>query len=660
MTTCLRRLGGVIILTVVFGTRVAGGQAQSAQTAPATSLEDLLDVEVESVVTAARHAQRPSEAPASVTVITATDIAQFGWRTLADVLVSVRGFNVTYDRNYSYVGVRAFGRPTDYNNRVLVLVDGHRTNDSIYDGAYIGTEFPIDLSLVDRIEVIRGPGSALYGTSAFLAVVNVISKRGANMAGRQVELEASSFNTYRFRASQGWSNDHGGEGVLSVSRHDSEGPHSLYFPEYASPDTNNGIATGLDGDTATRLYGAATFGGLRLQGVFGEREKHVPTASWDTAFGDSRFTTRDRRSWGSASYTKDVGPTGIDARVYYDHYRYTGDYPYDTAVSVDSAVADAIGGEASLRRRFGRHLLTVGIEPRFNLRQNQMNTDGESLLDDRRSSQEVGSYVQDEVALATRLTAILGARYDWWSLKGGTGRPRLGLVYRTEADTAIKALYGEAYRAPNLYEMYYYDANGLNLNNETLSPEVTRTTEFVFEQHLARRLRLSATAYFTRITGLIDPLLQDNAPVLYVNKESARSTGVEVEGETRSATGLLVRASLAIQRATDSASDTRLSNAPGQLGTLQVSLPVWRRQIVLASDSTFTSWRNTVYGERLPAYWLSHVTATYRPLASPVVVGASVYNVLDASYAHPVGVEFRQPAIQQNGRTGSIRVTVSF
>ena len=81
---------------------------------------------------------------------------------------------------------------------------------------------------------------------------------------------------------------------------------------------------------------------------------------------------------------------------------------------------------------------------------------------------------------------------------------------------------------------------------------------------------------------------------------------------------------------------------------------------MLASDSTFTSWRNTVHGERLPAYWLSNVTVTYRPLASPVVVGASVYNVLNTIYAHPVGVEFRQPAIEQNGRTGSIRVTVSF
>jgi iron complex outermembrane receptor protein len=72
---------------------------------------------VDSVEGAARHSQRLTEAPASVTIVTANDIETFGWRTLADVLKSVRGFHVTYDRNYSYLGVRAFGRPTDYNNR---------------------------------------------------------------------------------------------------------------------------------------------------------------------------------------------------------------------------------------------------------------------------------------------------------------------------------------------------------------------------------------------------------------------------------------------------------------------------------------------------------------------------------------------------------------
>jgi outer membrane cobalamin receptor len=78
--------------------------------------------------------------------------------------------------------VRGFGRPSDYNNRILLLVNGHRYNDNVYDQAPIGLDFPIDLALVDRIEVIRGPGSALYGTSAFFAVINVIVRPGGGSA----------------------------------------------------------------------------------------------------------------------------------------------------------------------------------------------------------------------------------------------------------------------------------------------------------------------------------------------------------------------------------------------------------------------------------------------------------------------------------------------
>ena len=168
------------------------------------SLEELMAIEVASVVGAIKHEQRVTEAPSSVTVVTAADIRIFGWRTLGDVLRSVRGFYTTYDRNYTYLGVRGFGRPTDYNNRVLVMLDGHRLNDNIYNAAPIGTEGIVDLDLVERIEIIRGPGSALYGTSAFFAVVNVITRRGGAIGGVEVGGEAGLSQSYLARATAGW------------------------------------------------------------------------------------------------------------------------------------------------------------------------------------------------------------------------------------------------------------------------------------------------------------------------------------------------------------------------------------------------------------------------------------------------------------------------
>ena len=98
-------------------------------------IEDLMNIDIDSVYTASKFKQKVTEAPASVTIITAEDIRKYGYRTLADILRNVRGFYVTYDRNYSYLGVRGFGRPADYNSRVALLVDGHRVNDNVYDQA---------------------------------------------------------------------------------------------------------------------------------------------------------------------------------------------------------------------------------------------------------------------------------------------------------------------------------------------------------------------------------------------------------------------------------------------------------------------------------------------------------------------------------------------
>src|SRR5438270_5190494 len=126
--------------------------------------------------TASRHLDDSRKAPTAITVITSEEIQRYGWRTVADVLRSVTGFYTAYDRDYSYVGVRGFLQSGDYNARVLLLIDGHRMNDKIYDSALVGTEFPLDLNLIDRVEVVRGPGSSLFGTNAEMAVINVFTR----------------------------------------------------------------------------------------------------------------------------------------------------------------------------------------------------------------------------------------------------------------------------------------------------------------------------------------------------------------------------------------------------------------------------------------------------------------------------------------------------
>src|SRR5260221_5164376 len=152
---------------------------------------------------ASERLQPVTEAPASVSFITADEIARYGYRTLADILRGVRGMYVSDDRNFSLVGTRGFATPGDYTSRILLLVNGHRVNDNVLGQAEIGAEFGLDPSMFERVEIIRGPASALYGDSAFFAVVNVITKTGAALSGSSVSVESGSYETGVVRGSVG-------------------------------------------------------------------------------------------------------------------------------------------------------------------------------------------------------------------------------------------------------------------------------------------------------------------------------------------------------------------------------------------------------------------------------------------------------------------------
>ena len=211
------------------------------------SLDSLLNTEIS---TAAKYEQTVSEAPASVTIITAEEIERHGYRTLEDILKSVRSFYLSNDRNYSYVGVRGFGRPTDYNSRILLLINGHSTNESVYGSALVGTERGLDLDSIERIEIVRGPGSALYGNNAMFAVVNIVTKKGNQLNGGRLSIETGSYRKLQGKAMFGKELDSGLNVLISGMWADIKG-QDLYYQEYDDPTTNNGLVAAGTGISIT-------------------------------------------------------------------------------------------------------------------------------------------------------------------------------------------------------------------------------------------------------------------------------------------------------------------------------------------------------------------------------------------------------------------------
>jgi CheY-like chemotaxis protein len=160
------------------------------------NLEQLMLVKVPTVYGASKREQKITEAPSSVSIVTQDDIQKFGHRTLADVLRSVRGFYVSYDRGYSFIGVRGVNRPGDYGGRVLITVDGHRLNEPVYDSAFNGNEFPLDLDLIDRIEIIRGPGFIALREQRVLCRHQRDHAPRRSIKGVEASAAVASYDTY--------------------------------------------------------------------------------------------------------------------------------------------------------------------------------------------------------------------------------------------------------------------------------------------------------------------------------------------------------------------------------------------------------------------------------------------------------------------------------
>ena len=166
-------------------------------------LDVLLAVEIPRISGATGFEQSAADAPSAVTVISSEDIRRYGYRTLVEALSSERGFYATDNLNYQFLGMRGFNQPGDYNSRFLVLIDGTRMSEPIYGSAPVGLEFPLDMDLVERIEIMRGAGSSLYGSNATLGVINVITRRGGAYAGLRVSGSTGSFDTRGGRVSFG-------------------------------------------------------------------------------------------------------------------------------------------------------------------------------------------------------------------------------------------------------------------------------------------------------------------------------------------------------------------------------------------------------------------------------------------------------------------------
>ena len=283
---------------------------------------------------------------------------------MAEALTSVRGFYTTNDRNYTYVGVRGFGRPSDYNNRVLVLVNGHRFNDNVYDQALLGNDFPVDLALVQRIEIDPRPRlgalrdeRVLRGHQRRAASGERRRRQRVDARGRQPRhlprphVLRHAARVGRRRAVFGDADDH-------------QRPGADLLPGVRRARDRQRLSRDADGESSTSLFGSFTRGRFALQGVWNSRDKDIPTGAYGTELDNSSRTT-DSRFWIDATMTGSFKGAALTARAFTDYSGYRGTYHYVDAAGLggDSADGAWAGAEGIASKRLGpRHQLTTGLE----------------------------------------------------------------------------------------------------------------------------------------------------------------------------------------------------------------------------------------------------------------------------------------------------------
>lgn len=629
------------------------------------SLEQLLAAKVTS---ASKYEQKQSEVAASVYVITREEIKTFGWRTIDEALASLPGLYTTFDYQSTYFGARGFAIPGDFNTRVLILINGNRFNDPVYDGGPLGMQFPLDMDLIERIEFIPGPGGAVYGQNAMFGVVNVITRTGATVDGTEL---SASYQTLQQqvggRVSWGKLFDSGMGVLLSVSGADARG-HDLFLA-FPGSGVAPGVVSGLDGSRDKTFFGRLMKGPWSLEHVYGDFFRNDPTATYRSdPFVPGQFQ-EDSYSLTQLKYQDSFanGTLQVSGRLFNGEYRYRSHLSYSGMPFSYPANGDWYGGELQLLSTAVRdHKLMVGMEVQQNTHADQFSldlTDPANNIVIPGSSLRYGIYAQDEWRISDTLTSTLGLRVDRDYIIGTRLSPRIGLIWQAMPATTVKALYGRAHRAPNVFEHAYTD-NVAQVNNPGLKGESVNTMELVADHLIGRNLTLHGSIYQWTFSGLIslgtDPVTN---LAQYQNGKAIEAHGVEVSADNMWDWGGRLRGSMSYQNVRQE-DHPFVPNSPQLMTKLNFSTPLASSGLLMGYELQYYSERKAIDGVSLPGYWLSNVNLVAdnwtKKWAKGLEVSLGIYNLFDQRFQQPGSRINWQDAFTQEGIAARLKMNYRF
>jgi outer membrane cobalamin receptor len=495
------------------------------------------------LLSATKTLMESRKAPAINSVITAQEIRNMGARNVFDVLDKIPGFSTSWNQIKGIINVR--GVQTDYAEKVLLMIDGVRIRDS-YTGSptfLFGEDLMVDN--IKRIEVVRGPGSALFGANAFVGVINIITKDPEDYANDKVMASATvgSFNTQQYNVSYAHN-----KGDLKACAHfnyldtDGERPwiqedalsNSSVYNRSASlaPGRAQGFDRKLDAGVKLKYKDFSLKGRIinKKRGLFAGTLGALNNDSYlDTLMG---LVDLDYHK----EITNNLNIAGKFYFVHMDYKAYSELYPPGFTGGNDMGLIgipkfknNVIGTELSVNYTLGDHLITPGLvfenDRQYDVRSINnfadpfsppVDTTETSNFNKNVTRRVWAAYIQDMWEITAYDSLTLGVRYDHYSDFGGTTNPRVGFVHEFKNEMILKLLYGKAFRAPNNNELYSIN-NPVVVGNPNLKPETTQTYEASFEIPFQRYFTFDISCFYNVINNIIQWDTSKPAPYTFIN-----------------------------------------------------------------------------------------------------------------------------------------------
>lgn len=622
----------------------------------------LLFFEEQELVTATKRTSSLRKAPAIATIIDADEIKNMGARNLLDVLKMVPGLGVSTNE-YGSMMIEVRGIRTSLSEKVLVMIDGHSLNMNMNGTAILyNMAGSLPMENIRQVEVVRGPGSALYGNSAFVATINVITRNAEEINGLEVKGGGGSFGSFK-------GNLVGGKAIgdkLTVSgtldHYQTNGPKLTVEADTLTGSPFPSLAPGTPNmsDWRTDAFIKVGYGDLSFRGHYLAKDQalYIGLAS---ALNDGK-PGEIVNYWTDLAYKLRITEgLSTNMKLHYDHWEQTGQdkiFPNGFAFSYPSgmigeplAKTRAIGYE----QQFdwdpikGNHLIAgvsfeildqYDVKQRANFDPNTFAFTYDPIHDvdnwNRNVTRRIwAAYLQDEWQILERVNLTTGVRYDNYSDFGNTVNPRVGLVWNFLDNADLKLLYGQAFRAPNFVELY--DAhNPVVLGNENLKPEKIKTYEAGISYRFSRFLATDLNYFYSTIDDLIVWDTAVKPTPRFANIGNSTTQGVELGLHGAVSTKLTWKTNFALQDPRDT-DGRRLAYVPSQRASGNVNYAL-SKYVNLHSDVLWTGTRPRESGDTrpdMPAYATVDLAATFKNFFKTLEIQATVRNLFDQRYKDP-------------------------